>query len=107
MFKLFNRVGPLNRLSLLVVIREKVSNGLLQILRTDKMIGLQKLALQDTKPDFELIQPGSVRRQPKHMKGELTLSHYRQFPQPALQLLWRVGGAIVENQVNRLHTTLE
>jgi len=51
-FELLNRVGPLDRLSLLVVIREKISNGLLQVLDTDKVIGLEQLALQDTEPNL-------------------------------------------------------
>ena len=57
-FELLNRIGPLDGLGLLVVIREKVSNGLLQVLDTAKVIGLEQLALQDTEPKLHLIEKG-------------------------------------------------
>src|SRR5437879_5745482 len=62
LFELLDRIGPLNRFGRLVVVGEKVTDGLLQVLGTDKVIGLQQLPLQNTKPDLQLVQPGSVRR---------------------------------------------
>jgi hypothetical protein len=106
-FKLLNRVGPFDRLGLLVVIHEKVSNGLFQVLDTDKVIGLKQLALQDTEPDLQLIEPGGIRRQPTDVKRELTLHHCWLFLQPAFQLLRSVGGSIVQDQADRPYTALK
>jgi hypothetical protein len=37
---------------------KKVSNGLFQVLDTDRVIGLKRPALQDTEPDLQLIEKG-------------------------------------------------
>ncbi len=81
--------------------------GLLQVLDTDKVIVLEQLALQDTEPNLKLIEPGGVRRQPIHVKRELTLHHHGLLVQPAFQLLGSVRGAIVENQADRPHSALD
>src|SRR6266487_2189590 len=106
-FKLLNCVGPFDRLGLLVEIHEKVSNGLFQVLDIDKVIGLEQLALQDTEPDLQLIEPGGIRRQPTDVKLELTLHHCWLFLQPAFQLLRSVGGSIVQDQADRPCTALK
>ena len=52
-FPWYRPVSPIDRLSLLIVIREKVSNGLLQVLVTNKVIRLEQLTPQHAKPDFQ------------------------------------------------------
>ena len=68
LFKLLDGVGPLDRLDRLIVIRDVRVEICFQRSGTDKMIGLQLFALQDTEPNFDLIQPGRVGRQPVHLK---------------------------------------
>src|SRR5947209_4267766 len=58
--ELFNGIGPLDGFCFLVVISNKVCNSLFQGLETLEVIGLQPLALQNAKPDLDLIQPGSI-----------------------------------------------
>jgi hypothetical protein len=106
-FKLLNCVGPFDRLGLLVVIHKKVSNGLFQVLDTDKVIGLKQLALQDLEPDLQLIKPGGIGRQPTDVKRELTLHHCWLFLQPAFQLFRSVGGSIVQDQAYHPYTALK
>jgi len=56
-FQLLNRVGPLEWFGCLIVASDEIEDGLLQLLGTGKMVGLQQFPLQKTKPDFDLIQP--------------------------------------------------
>jgi hypothetical protein len=55
---LFNRVGPLQRLGRLVIVTNKVANGLLKLVQAGKMLGLQEFALQQAEPNFDLIKKG-------------------------------------------------
>ena len=62
LFQLFDSIGPIDRFGILVVISdERVERGF-EVLGAEKVIGLQVFALQDTKPDFNLIEPGGVGR---------------------------------------------
>jgi hypothetical protein len=61
-FKLFNRVGPLERLGGLIVVSNEVEDDPLKLTKVGKMVRLQEFALEHTKPDFDLIQPGIVCR---------------------------------------------
>ena len=56
-FQLFNRVGPLEGLGSLIVVRNEVLDGLLKLIQAGEMIGMQKFALQQTEPDLNLIEP--------------------------------------------------
>jgi hypothetical protein len=69
------------------------------------MIGLQKLALQYTEPDFFLREPAGVLGQPVDLEAQPPLLLDGLFAQPALQLFGRVGRAIIRYQRNRVDPT--
>ena len=66
--KFLDGIGPVDRLGRLVVVCDVVAERRFQSGRTHKMIGLQVFALKHTEPDFDLIQPGGIRRQPEDLK---------------------------------------
>lgn len=70
------------------------------------MGGLEKFALQHTEPDLDLIQPGGVSGQPVQLHHQLSLRCPRQFLNPLWELLGRVGRTIIQDQSNRLDTTI-
>lgn len=70
LLKLLNGVGPVDRFRRLVGISEVLTERSFQRVGTEKVIGLQVFALEETEPDFDLIQPGGVGRQPMHLKVE-------------------------------------
>jgi len=41
-------------------VSNEAQEGLLKLVGTGKMVGLQKLALQKTEPNLDLIQPGGI-----------------------------------------------
>ena len=68
MFKFFNRVGPVDRFGHLVVIGDILVERAFKGAGAGKVIGLQVFALKQTEPDFDLVQPGGVGRQPEHLE---------------------------------------
>ncbi len=72
----------------------------------EKMVRVQEFALQDTKPDLNLIQPGGVGGQPSHLNGQAIRRDLGLLLKPARQLFGRVGRAIVQDQDQRLHLSL-
>ena len=66
------------------------------------MIGLQMFALQETEPDFDLIQPGRIGRQPLHLEVQSPVTRAFLLLEPAFELLRRVGGAIVQDEGHRV-----
>jgi hypothetical protein len=58
LFKLLDGVGPVDRLGRLVVIGDVLHERSFKGIRGRKMIGLEMFALQQTKPDFDLVQKG-------------------------------------------------
>ena len=62
-FQLLKRVGPFEGLGCLIVASDEVEDRLLQLVETGKMVGLEELALPQTEPDFNLIEPGGVFRE--------------------------------------------
>ena len=101
-FKLLDGIGPVDRFGRLVVVGDKLADRLLQVLRTDKVIGLQQFALQKTKPDFDLIEPRGIGRQPEHLEVQSPFTGLFLLPQPAFELLRRMRGSIVHNQDHRV-----
>jgi Pyridoxamine 5'-phosphate oxidase len=90
-FELLNRVGPLQRLSRLVVVANKVLDGLLKLIEAGKMLGLQKFALQQAEPNFDLIKPGGIGRQPIELHREFAIRPRSQFLDPEGELLGCMG----------------
>jgi hypothetical protein len=60
LFELLNGVGPVDRLSSLIVIGDIVSESGFQGRGRDEVVGLQTFALEQAEPDFDLIQPGGI-----------------------------------------------
>ena len=60
--KFIDSIGPVDRFSSLVVIGNEVFEGGLQGIRAGKVMRLQQFALQQTEPNFDLIEPGRVGR---------------------------------------------
>lgn len=63
-----------------------------------KVIGRQEFALQNTEPEFDLVQPGTIDWQPVDFDGQWPLVQAHLFLQPSLQLFRCMGGAIVQDQ---------
>ena len=71
------------------------------------MVGCQQFALQDTEPDLDLFEPGSVGWQPKHFDGQRPVIQAYLFLQPILHLFGCMGGAVVQDQAQGMHLAAE
>src|SRR5579884_17569 len=60
-------------------------------------------ALQQAEPDFELIEPGGIGRQPEHLKVQAPFADLFLLLQPAFKLFRSMGGSIIENEDDVLH----
>src|SRR5947209_11359248 len=67
-------------------------------MRTGKVVRLQVFALQYTEPDFDLIEPGGVGRQPEHLKVQSSFTGLFLLAEPPLELFGRMSGAIVQDE---------
>ena len=72
-FQLFNRVGPFEGLGGLIVVSNEVLNRLLKLIEAGEMIGLEELALQQTEPDLNLIEPRSIDWEPIELHCQFPL----------------------------------
>ena len=68
LFKLFDGICPVDRFGRLVVISDVLIKRSFQGISTEKVIGLQMFALEDAKPNLDLIQPGRIGRQPMNLE---------------------------------------
>src|SRR6266436_9105500 len=102
LFKLLDGVGPVDRLGRLIVIGDIRSERGFEGMRAGKVIRLQMFALQPTPPDFELIQPRCVGRQPEHLKVQSPFTRLFLLTEPPLELFGRMGGAIVQDEGHRV-----
>ncbi len=71
------------------------------------MVGLQTLALQNAEPNFDLIEPGRVGRQPVDLEVQTEATDACLRLEPVFQLFGCVGGAIVQNEDHVLDAALE
>src|SRR6266404_1188741 len=101
LFEFLDRVGPVDRFGSLVVIRDVLAERAFESTGAEKVIGLQVFALQHTEPDFELIEPGGIGRQPEHLKVQLLVTGTFLLTEPAFQLFGGVRGAVVLSISNR------
>jgi hypothetical protein len=62
------------------------------------VIGLQTLALEQTEPDFDLIEPGGIGRQPKDLKAQPSVTRLFLLTEPSFELFGGVGGAIIKDE---------
>src|SRR5260370_8461610 len=106
-FKLLNRVGPVNRFGGLVAIGDVVVESGCQSRRSDEVVGLQTFALEQTEPDFDLIQPGGIGRQPEHLEAQPSFTHLLLLTEPAFKLFGGVRGSIIKDEGHRLHLTTQ
>ncbi len=97
-FKLLNRIGPVDRFGHLVVIGDVFVERAFKGAGAGKVIGLQVFALKQTEPDFDLVQPRGIGRQAEHLEVELSVTGHFLLTQPAFELFRGMGGAIVQNQ---------
>ncbi len=67
------------------------------------MIGLQAFALQDAEPNLDLIEPGSIERQPADLEMDPVLMGGLQLLQPACQLFGGMRGSIIQDEDHRGH----
>jgi hypothetical protein len=104
-FQLLDRVGPVDRFGRLVVIADELHESRFQSLRAGKVIGLQMFALQQAKPDFDLIQPRGVGWQPEHLEVEVPVTGLFLLMEPAFELFGGVRGSIIEDEGHRVHVT--
>jgi len=102
LFKLLDGVGPVDRLGRLIVIGDILAERGFEGICRDKVIRLQMFALQHTEPDFDLIQPGRVGRQPVHLKVHPPFTRLFLLTEPPLELFGRMGGAIVQDEGHRV-----
>src|SRR5712692_1402115 len=59
-------------------------------------------ALQHTEPDFDLIEPGGVGRQPVHLKVQPPFTRLFLLMEPALELFGRMRGTVVQDEGHRV-----
>src|SRR5260370_3094795 len=102
LFKLLDGVGPVDRLGRLIVIGDILAERGLEGMRAGKVIRLQMFALQPTPPDFELIQPRCVGRQPVHLKVQAPFTRLLLLTEPPRELFGRMGSAIVQDEGHRV-----
>lgn len=105
MLQLFNRVRPLKWLGGLIGVRHKIQDGPLQLLTAGKMVRLEKLALEQTEPDLNLIEPRGIGRKPIELHRQFPFRLGCQFGDPSRELLGCVSRTIIEHQSDRLHPT--
>jgi len=103
LFELLTGVGPVDGFGGLVVIGDVVGESGFERGRRAEVVGLQAFALQQTEPDFDLIQPGGVGWQPEELKVQLPVTRLFLLPQPVFQLFGRMGGAIIQDHDHGLH----
>jgi len=76
---------------------EVSQQGRLQLAAGAEVVGGQHLALHRAEHELNLIQPRRVHGEPVELDG----TRQPQRPEPDRKLLGSMGGAVVENQVNR------
>src|SRR5258708_30217719 len=102
LFKLLDGVGPVDRLGRLIVIGDILAERGFEGMRAGKVSRLQMFALQPTPPDFELIQPRCVGRQPVHPKVQTPFTRLLLLTEPPRELFGRMGSAIVQDEGHRV-----
>src|SRR5258707_2146890 len=107
LLKLLNGIGPLDRFGCLIVISDVFLQRSFESIGTEKVIGLQVFALQETEPDFDLIQPGGVGGQPMDLKMGPSVTHLFLLLEPAFELLGRVSCSIIENEDHGMDLTAQ
>jgi hypothetical protein len=102
LFKLLNAVAPFDRFGRLVVRGDELVERAFQVRGAEEVIGLQVFALEHTEPDFDLIQPGCIGRQPEHLKVQPSITSPLLCAEPAFELLGSVGGSIIQDEGHRV-----
>ena len=74
LFKFFDSVTPVDWFGSLVMISDVVVERAFEGTGAGKMSGLHVFALEHTEPDFDLIEPGRIGRQPEHLKVEVPVT---------------------------------
>jgi len=92
-------------LSSLIVASNEIQDDQSKLIKTGEMVRLQEFALEKTEPDFDLIEPGSISREPIEPHGQFFIRRCFQFLDPLGELLGGVGWTIIEDQRYRLYTT--
>ena len=91
---MYLRFSPFEGSRVAIVAFDEFIDGMAQLSDTGKVGSSQGLAAQDTKPNLNLIEPGSVGW--SEMKMHIGVSS-----QPAI-LFWLVAGKIIQNHMNFL-----
>jgi hypothetical protein len=104
-FQFFNRVGPLERFGGLGGVGNEVQDGLLKLIQAAEMGGLQECALQQTEPNFDLIEPRGSGRQPIELHGQFSIQRRRSFLDPAGELLGCMSRSIIQDERYGLYPT--
>lgn len=104
-FQFFNRVGPLEWFGGLVVVGNEVQDGLLKRIKTAEMVGLEEFALQQTEPNFDLIEPRGIGRQPIELHRQFYIQRRRSFLDPARELLGCMSRSIIQDERHGLYPT--
>lgn len=88
-------IAPFDRFGMEIALSKIVHDPILQILCIHEVPWRENLALKRREDDLDLIQPGGIDWQPvdADLEGQL------QRPNPATDLLGRMGGAIVQDQM--------
>ncbi len=107
LFKLLHGIGPIDRFGGLIVIGDELVERAFKVLRAEKVIGLQVFALKHTEPDFELIEPGGIGRQPEYLKVQSPITGAFLLTEPAFELLGGVRRSIIEDEGHRMDGPLQ
>lgn len=102
LFKLLHGIGPIDGFGSLIVISDERVERAFEVLRAEKVIGLQVFALKHTEPNFELIKPGRIGRQPEHLKVQPPGTSAFLLTEPTFELLGSVRRSIIEDEGHRV-----
>lgn len=107
LLKLFNGGGPVDRCGCLVGISDVLIERSFQSIGTEEVIGLQMFALQEAEPDFNLIEPGRIGRQPMHLKVQVLGTAAFLLLEPVFQLLGGVCGSMIKHEDHCMYLTAQ
>jgi hypothetical protein len=102
LFKLLNGIGPVDRFGSLVVIEDELIERGFEVIGAEKVIGLQMFALKHTEPNFDLIKPGRIGRQPEHLKVKVPFAGAFLLAKPTFELFGCVRRSIIQNESHRV-----
>ena len=80
-----------------------IESSLLKLIKAAELVGLQKFALEQTEPNFDLIEPRGIGRKPIELHRQFSIQRRRSFLDPAGELLGCMSRPIIQDERHGLH----